>query len=166
VNALEVAVRRYRSEVDMRRRAYRARSSSEGLWTRVAVALALSGPKGLYRVTKPPQDGVLIGSFASISGRSLEVFMEARRPDKAIPVSLEEVLQEISSSPRKRRSVIVCVVPPSDESGSSISDTARILGCRGGRSTSSLKAAAARQNGRKGGRPPVADMTSGRPYGA
>ena len=153
MNGLEAAVRRYRAQVDLRSRAYRVRKSSEGLWTRVALALTLAGPKGLYRVPQPPEDGVSIGSFFSLSGQSLEVFVKNSRPDPSVPVSLEEVLRDISSSPRKDRTSIVCVIPPLDESRSSLSDVARILGCRGGRSRSPRKSAAARRNGRKGGRP-------------
>ena len=153
MNGLEDLVRRYRGQVDLRSRAYRARMSSEGVWTRVALALTLAGPKGLYRVTRPPVDGVSIGSLFSLSGRSLEVFVKDSKPNRSVPVSLEDVLRDISSSPRKNRAAIVCVVPPFDESRSGLSDVVRLLGCRGGRCRSPRKSAAARRNGRKGGRP-------------
>ena len=161
MTSLEAKAKAFKRDVELRRHAYRSRQTSEGLWRRVAVAVALAGPEGLYKTTDAPAGATRIGSLSSLSGCSLEIYVAETRQEGWVSVTPRQVFQVLSSPPRERQENIVCVIPKVDPARARLSDMARIMGCRGGKSRSSRKAAASRRNGRKGGRPGAGQASSG-----
>lgn len=108
--ALERAARRFRWDAMLRKRRLRARATSEGVWDRLAIALALAGPRGVYRARRAWKVGRKIAAFSRPGGGEIEVRIVRARPEGALRTTAEEVLRAITRPRGGEGRCYLCVV--------------------------------------------------------
>lgn len=152
-NALAKRAEAFRQGVAFRKRRFAARFTSEGVWDRLALALARTPMEGLFRVPHAPDGAELVARFSRLGGRGIEVYTAHARPSQGAIAGKRELLHLLTRGESGRGGIFVCWIPPVDPAILQASHAARLLGFRGGRSRSIAKRAASRRNGRRGGRP-------------